>query len=62
MQAGTQAMKIALSAIRPEQIYSLPVVEDGKIVIKSVSGSEYVSYIMSRMNEMADIGYNRVME
>ena len=62
MQAGTQAMKIALSAIRPNQIYSLPVVEDGKIVIKSVSGSEYASYIMSRMNEMADIGYNRVME
>lgn len=62
MQAGTQAMKIALSAIRPEQTYSLPVVEDGKIVLKSVNGSEYVSYIMGRMNEMADIGYNRVME
>ena len=62
MQAGTQAMKIALSAIRPNQMYSLPVIEDGKIVIKSVSGSEYVSYIMGRMNEMADIGYNRVME
>lgn len=61
MAAGTQAMKIALSAIRPGQTYQIRVEENGELVSREVSGEEYVQIMMNEINELAEHGREDVI-